>query len=93
LIVTKIIGGMHAGNIVNIPASPWQQTIRSGHSPYKGANSPYNWHSLWPLTRHKVKPWNCWHLLAWTCLHPWPIVCSSVTSYACEWRFCFLPKW
>jgi hypothetical protein len=34
-----------------------QQIVRSGHSPYKGTSSPCNWHSLWPLTRRKVRPW------------------------------------
>jgi hypothetical protein len=36
---------------------------------------------------------NRWHFLAWTCLHPWPIVCSFVTNYSCDWRLCFLPEW
>jgi hypothetical protein len=47
-------------------ASPQHQTVQSGHSPYKGASSPCNWHLLWPLTRHMVRPWKS---LAFTCLN------------------------
>jgi hypothetical protein len=47
-------------------ASSQQQIVRNGHSPYKGTNSPCNWHLLWPLTRCRVRPWKP---LAFTCLN------------------------
>ncbi len=46
LIVTQIIGGAHARNIVNIPHITTTTNHSKWHSPYKSARSPCNWHSL-----------------------------------------------
>jgi hypothetical protein len=64
--------------------SPWQQTVQNGHPPYKGTNTLCNWHSLWPLTRRRVRPWKP---LAFTCLNLFsPMAnCMQFCHELCVW--------
>jgi hypothetical protein len=65
--VHKLLAARMQGILSTYHASSWQQTVRNGHSPYKGASSPCNWHSRWALRRHKLR---LWKLLAFICLNP-----------------------